>query len=130
MAANGDSRGLMDIVNNLIGDFRALLRQEIELVRAEVSQKVSRMGASAAVIAVGAAFAFAGMLALLACAIIALALIIPWWASTLAIGGFLVLLGGILAAVGLQRLRNTEIAPKRFTRSVRRDARAIEQGAR
>src|SRR4051794_30674266 len=54
----------------LIGDFRdevkTLIREEIELARTEMSEKLSRFGRNAASLAAGAIAAFAGLIILLA----------------------------------------------------------------
>jgi|KBSMisStaDraftv2_1062788.scaffolds.fasta_scaffold210586_2 hypothetical protein len=53
------------LIRNLTEDTKRLLRQEIELVKSELSEKVSYFGRNAAALAVGGFIAYAGFIVLL-----------------------------------------------------------------
>jgi hypothetical protein len=77
-----------------------------------------------------AMFALYGVAALLAGAILAIALVLPGWAAALIIGGGLMLLAGLLVAVGRRNLRNAlPAAPRETIDSVRADVSAVSSAA-
>ncbi|HWQ93231.1 MAG TPA: phage holin family protein [Clostridia bacterium] len=56
---------MLGLVRALTGNTKTFIRQEIQLAKTEVTEKVSRMGKNAATLAIGGAIAYAGLLALL-----------------------------------------------------------------
>lgn len=56
---------LTDLFRNLLGEIRTLLRQEVQLAKTEMSEKASRLGRNAMLLAIGGSAAYAGALVLL-----------------------------------------------------------------
>jgi uncharacterized membrane protein YqjE len=87
-------RPLKDLLSGLGKDMGLLVRQELELAKAELTEKASRTAKGAASIGIGAFLAYAGMLAVVA----ALVMIVielgvtPWLAATI--------IGVVLLAAG------------------------------
>ena len=72
----------------------------------------------------------AGLNALVAAAILGLATVWAPWLAALVVGGGALLLGAILAMVGLRNLRAGELLPDRTLRTVQDDVRAMKGDAR
>ena len=85
-----------------------VLRAELETLAGDLSSSGRRLGSALSLLAIAAVVAvvFVGVLVL--AAILALALVLPLWASALVIAGVLALTMAILGAVGLRRLRTVE----------------------
>ena len=120
-------------IGELLGDFASetttLLSQEIELARAEVGIQVKRAGMGAGMFGVAAVFALAGVGALTACAIIALALTLDAWLAALIVGGALLVVAGIFALVGRSRVEAiAPPVPERALGGVKRDIAAVQEG--
>lgn len=118
------------LLADLLRESTTLLRNEIQLAKAELGQKVSTAGAGAVALAVGGVLAFAGLLVLLAAAVIALAIVVPWWAAALIVGGLVSLVGLILLMRARSNLREAASAPKATVTSLRRDKDVIQEQMR
>ncbi len=99
-----------------------LVRQEVALAKTEMSDKAARAGRNAGVLAVGGAIAYAGLLALVAAAIIGLAHALAWWLSALIIGVLVVVIGVGLMWTGFAALRHADLVPHRTVPPLKEDA--------
>lgn len=118
---------LGDLFSRLSTDASTLVRQEVQLVRVEMMQKAREAGTYIALIAVGGVLANAALLALVATVILALAEIMDAWLAALIVGLALALLGGILIAVGMDRLRNIEPKPETTVATLRENKEWLAQ---
>ena len=123
-AKPGAGQLLSDALNNV----SSLIRNEIDLARAEVSENVNR-----AAVAVGLLVG-AVVVALVALNVLAAALVVALtemglaagWAS-LIVGGVLGLIAFIMVAKGTHDLKLTSLAPTRAKKNIERDAAAIKE---
>ena len=119
MSLYQEERPLSDLFRDLMNETKILFQQEIQLLKLEMSQKVTQAGKDVAFIAVGGALAYAGLLVLVAAATLGLALIIPGWASGLIVGLVVVGIGYGLIQKGICDLRNINPAPQKTIDSVK-----------
>jgi hypothetical protein len=117
---------LGELFGDLSRQITTLVRQELRLASTEVSRKASGLGRDVGVVAVGGLLAYAGLLAVIAAAIILLAQAIPWWASALAVGVIVSLGGYLLIRQGLAALRRADLAPRAAIRSIQQDLAAAK----
>ena len=103
---------LSDLFRDLMHETKILIQQEIQLLKLEMSQKAAQAGKDVAFIAVGGALAYAGLLVLLVAATLALALVIPGWASALIVGLAVAGIGYALIQKGISDLKNINPAPQ------------------
>lgn len=90
-----------------------LFESEGQLIRTEMTEKVSEVKSASAVLITGGLLLFVGVLTLAATAVIALNLITPLWlASTIVTIAFLSI-GGILFVSGKNKLEVDKIKPNR-----------------
>ena len=108
MATNGADKSLGDVVTDVTEKASLLVREEIELAKAEISEKVTKLGKGAA------ALAAAGVLAVFALIYLFHALawffvdLFNWsgvWGGYLLTVGVIVLIGVIAGALGVRWLR-------------------------
>src|SRR5689334_5986518 len=92
----------------------ALVRQEIELARAEVTGKATSAARDVAIMGTGIGLLYAGLLALIGAAVLFLADqgISPWLAA-LIVAIVVAVVGGLLVMSSRQALANRDMAPKR-----------------
>ena len=108
MATNGrrialQRRGVRQLVGDLSGQSSTLVRQEIELAKAEMLEKGKAAGGAAAMFggaAVAGALTFGSLTAFL---IIVLALVLPGWASALLVTLLWAAVASVLAFFGRSR---------------------------
>ena len=114
-------RPVAELLSDLAGETSTLVRQEIALFKAELSEKLTRMGVGAAALAAGGVIAFSGWLALLAAAILGLSHVLAPWLSALIIGVLVLMVGVGLALFGKSRLNADALVPHRTLNSLRED---------
>jgi len=122
-----EERSLGQILRELRDESGQLLHQEVELAKAEISEKASRVGANLGSVAVGGAVAFAGALALLAAVITGLTsllskLISPGvavWVAPLLVGIVLAVVGYGMITKAVEALKRERIAPTKTTQSLK-----------
>lgn len=124
---------------NLIGLFRGLVREALDLARShlrfavlEIKHKAGRAAMYVAFLAIGVVILCLCLLGVVASAIIVLAIFVPLWVAALVITLVLLLGGGILTLVGLSKLRNMDWLPSKsveaFRESIQRLRATRERG--
>ena len=99
-------RPFTELLSGLGKDMGLLVRQEIELAKAELSEQASRTAKGAATIGIGAFLAYAGMLAVVAALVLAvIALGIIAWLAAAIIGVVLLVAGYATVQGGRRRMR-------------------------
>ncbi len=72
-----EERSLGDLFSELTQDLSTLVRQEVMLAKTELRQKASEAGKDVGLLAAGGAIAYAGFLVILAGVVLALGLVLP-----------------------------------------------------
>jgi hypothetical protein len=114
-------RPVAALLSDFAGETSTLVRQEIALFKAELSEKLTRMGVGAGALAAGGVIAFSGWLALVAAAILGLSHVLAPWLSALIIGVVVIAFGAALALFGKSRLKADALVPHRTLNSLRED---------
>ena len=121
-------RGIGELFGQLSQDMTMLVRQEVQLARAEMSEKLSRLTTNLVSVIAGGFVAYVGGLALVAALILGLndlANISPW-VSALIVGAVLAIAGYAMLRRGLDELKRVDIAPRRTVENIRDDVQAIK----
>jgi hypothetical protein len=121
MQQSRDDRSLGELFSELSRQTSTLIRQEVALAKAEMKQKGSAAGKDIGMMAAGGALAYAGLLALIATIIIALANVMAWWLSALIVGIVVVAIGGLLIQRGMSSLKQSGVAPEQTIETLKED---------
>ena len=136
MSGVNESRPLPELIGGLANDISTLFRKEVELAKAETSEKVGQVIGGVELLLGGAVLALAALGVLLAAAVTALA---AWFVSmgmgeTGANSLAAVIVGVIVAAVawllvsrGLAVLKGTNLKLERTATSLNRDAAVVKE---
>jgi predicted phage tail protein len=108
-----DEKTFTGLITELTRETTTLFRQEVQLAKAELSQKVTQAGSGATELAVGALIAFIGVQALVAAAIIGLATAMQWWLAALIVGIVIAGIGAIVVMRGIANLKARNLTPQR-----------------
>ncbi|HZR97759.1 MAG TPA: phage holin family protein [Chloroflexota bacterium] len=130
MQQTNDARSLGELFADLSRETTTLVRQEINLAKTEMTQKVSRVGKDIGFLAVGGAIIYAGFLAIVAAVILVLAHWIPGWLSALLVGGVIAGVGYGLVQRGLSALQHTELAPRETMQTVKENVEWAKEQTR
>lgn len=123
MDARPDERSLGQLFGDLSRQLSTLIRQEITLARTEMTSRIGSAGRGAAMVGVGGALAYAGLLVFLAA--VALLLIeagITPWLAVLIVAIVTLAIGGALAAYGRSEIARTDLTPRRTIETIQDDA--------
>jgi len=116
-----DERSLGELFSTLAQDTSTLVRQEMTLAKTEMSQKASRAGKDVGFLAAGGAVAYAGLLAILAGAIVLLGQVIPMWLSAILVGLVVAGVGYFLVRKGLDALKREDLTPRQTIETLKED---------
>lgn len=118
---NTADRPLSALLSELATETTTLVRKEVELARAEVTEKVNQATAGAVSLAAGGLVTFAGVLFLLLALTYGLANWMPMWLSALIVGAVVAVIGGIMILVGRKKLTKRNLQPNRTLETLRED---------
>lgn len=123
---------LSGLLSDLTRELSTLVRQEGQLIKAEMSEKVSEATAGLSELAIGGAVLFGGFLILLLALVAGLnelmgpvAVDYPWL-SPLIIGTMALITGLVLLLRGRHNLKAGTLAPRRSGESIRRDTEVLK----
>ncbi len=120
-----------ELVVRLTDDIRTLVRDEIRLAQLELKNKAKRAGIGSGLFGAAGVIALLGSATLIAFAVLALGLVLPYWASALIVGVVLLLAAGALALVGKQQIgKAVPPTPDDAIEGVKKDVDAVTGGDR
>lgn len=115
-------KSLPQLLGDLTREISLLVHEEVQLAKVELSEKMKRVGAGAAMFAVAAVSGLAALGAFVACMIIALAIVWPLWLAALVIGGIFCAGAAAMAVIALlQAQKGTPPVPRKAMESTKED---------
>ena len=123
MPALREDRSIGELFGQLSQDMTLLFRQELQLARAELSEKISQVTSNLVAVVAGGFVAYVGALALVAALILGLqdlAEISPW-VSALIVGAMFAVAGYVMLNRGLKELKRVDLAPRRTVETLKDD---------
>jgi uncharacterized membrane protein YqjE len=123
-------RPIGDLMKQLSEQTSELVRKELELARAEMTQKGKAAGLGAGMFGGAGLFALLGLGALTACFVLALAEAIDGWLAALIVTVIYAAIAGALALTGKSKVQEaTPPVPEQAKESVRHDVEQTKQRA-
>ena len=121
---------LTGIISNVLHAINSLVRNEVDLARAEVSESVERAGIALGMIAAAMVIGFVALNVLTGAVVSAVveAGLAPGWAALL-VGTVYAIVAFVLINSARSRLRSASLAPRRTVANVKRDAAAVMEAA-
>jgi membrane protein len=106
-----------------------LVRQEMRLAAVELRQKGSRLGVGGGLFGAAGVLGFDAGGALVACAVLALALVVDAWLAALIVAAAVGLVAGVLALMGKKQVQQAmPPMPEGAVARVKDDADAVKEG--
>jgi hypothetical protein len=116
-----------ELLSELANNSAALVRDEIDLAKQEMREKVSVLRSGAVTIAVGGLLAFVALLTLVAAAVAGLAHVMDTALAALLVGVVLAAVGGSIAFIGIGRLKRTSLKPQQTIETLEEDKEWLKQ---
>ncbi len=118
-----------ELVAQMSADVSRLVRDELELARAEVTGKAKHVGIGAGMFGAAGLLALYGAGALVAAGVLALSLALDAWLAALLVGTALLLVAGAVALAGRKQVsEGTPPVPTRAVENVKQDLEAVRPG--
>ena len=129
MTALRQERSLGELFGQLTQDLSLLVRQESQLAKTEIQEKISRASRDLVALAAGGIVALIGGFALAAAIILLLVdpVGLEPWVAALLVGVLLAGGGYVMLQKGLRDLKTVDPAPRRTVESVKEDIQAIKE---
>lgn len=122
-----EERSLGDLFSELAGETGTLIRQEVSLAQAELTDKAVKTGKNLGVLVVGGAIGYAALLAVLAAVIIGLASFIPAWLAALLVGAVVGVVAYMMISAALVSLKKTDLTPTETAVTLKEDAQWLKK---
>jgi Putative Actinobacterial Holin-X, holin superfamily III len=117
------------LISDLTDQVTRLVRDEVRLAQAEVTQKARRLGIGAGLFGGAGLVAVLGLSALVTAAVLALAEVLPGWLAGLLVAVVLFLVAGVLALLGRKDVQKASPPlPTETIASVQADITTVKQG--
>jgi hypothetical protein len=116
-----------ELLGELANNSAALVRDEIDLAKQEMREKVSVLRSGAVTIAIGGLLGFVALLTLTAAAVAGLAHVMDTALAALLVGVVLAAVGGSIAFIGIGRLKRTSLKPQQTMETLEEDKEWLKQ---
>jgi xanthine/uracil permease len=122
MAQVRDERSLGDLFSDLSRETTTLVRQEVQLAKAELTQSATEAARGIGMLVAGGLVAYAGLIFLLLAIVFGL-IEAGWdaWLSALVVGVVVVAIGAILVLRARESLKPANLAPRRTVETLKED---------
>ena len=121
-------KSLGELFGDLSKEVSALVRQEVQLAKTEITGKITGIAKGAVFLIIAAVMGLAAFAVLLAAAIYALSLFLPSWAAALVVAVVLLLIAGVAALIGIGNLKKAAPPiPVKTIQTLKDDAQWIKE---
>jgi hypothetical protein len=120
-------KSIAQLLGELPGLLTALVKDEIEGLKREITSRLAKLGVGAALFVVAALLAFFALATLIAAAVLGLATVFSPWLSALIVAGALLVIVAILVLVGVSSIKKgIPPVPEESVDSLKKDVNAIK----
>jgi hypothetical protein len=128
MAQVRDERSLGDLFSDLSRETTTLVRQEVQLAKAELTQSATAAARGVGMLLAGGAVAYAGLLFVLLAIVFGL-IEAGWdpWLSALVVGLAVVAIGAVLVLRARESLKPANLAPRRTVETLKEDQEWVKE---
>lgn len=124
-----ENEGLAASIKRLSEDLGVLVRDELQLARAELTEKAKAAGVGAGMLSGSAITALLTLGSLTAFAILAIAIVVPAWLSALIVTSIWGIVTGVLALTGKKKLQDaTPLVPQQTIQNIKEDVKWAQSG--
>lgn len=122
----GMTRPVGDLLKELLHESGALVRGEVQLLRTEISEKVSEAQRGIVSMLGGAVVLAAGAMVLLSALVFGLAEVMPLWLSALIVGAVVAAIGAVMVMGGKKKLQVENLKPHRVIEEAKADKQFVK----
>jgi hypothetical protein len=128
MAQLRDERSLGDLFSDLARETSTLVRQEVQLAKAELTHSATEAGRGVAMLAAGGLVAYAGLIFVLLAVVYGLIESgMDPWLSALIVGLVVIAIGAIMLLRGRESLKPDNLAPRKTVETLKEDRAWVQE---
>lgn len=116
-----------ELLSQLANHSAALVRDEMALAKQELRESIRSLRLGVMTLAIGALIGLIAVATLTAAAVIGLAHFMDAGYAALIVGGALALVGGIVAFIGINRLKRTTLTPEQTMETLEEDRQWLKE---
>lgn len=131
-----EERSLGELFTDLANDTSTLVKQEVSLATAEITNKATKVGKNVGFLVAGGAVGYTALLVILAAVVIALTQLISrlsgWeiitsaWIAATIVGLVVGAVAYFLITSALEKLKNTDLTPQQTVETLKEDAQWLK----
>ncbi len=125
-----EDRTFTDLFQGIVQKVQEIIRSEVRLARAEVTQEAKKTASASLVFGAGAVLAFYSVGVLLLAGIYGLSAVVPPWAAALVIWAVVSGIAAILLISGRARFRQVHAKPEATIQSVKENVQWLKNQTR
>jgi Zn-dependent alcohol dehydrogenase len=123
-----EERSFAELLGQLSEDVSMLMRQEVQLAKAEMSHKLTRLTGDAITLGAGALVALVGGLTLVSAVVLGLVAVgVPAWLSALIVGAVLGGVGYSMLGRGARDMKRVDPTPHRTVDTLKDDLQWVRE---
>ena len=122
-----DERSVGELFSELANETTTLIKQEVTLAQAELTQKVTKIGKNIGFLVVGGAIAFLALQVIVVAVIVGLTYLMPLWLAALIVGIVIGIIAAVLIFAGLNNLKETNLKPEKTVETLKEDAKWLKE---
>ena len=112
-------RSFADVLHDIVGNIQEIVRSEVRLAKAEISEEARHAKPAGLSIAAGAVFGLCAIVFGLLAAVYGLSTVMPSWAAALAVSVASGLVAAVTIRTGLTQLMRIDPTPDKTIRSLK-----------
>ena len=120
-------KSLGTLMRDLLQQLSTLVRDEIQLARAEMTEKTNQVAAGAGMVGAALAFGIGAIVILLLALVLVLDAVMQAWLAALLVGIAAAVVAMLLMNAGRSKMKARNLAPNRTIDSVRRDGQLARE---
>ncbi|HZQ52325.1 MAG TPA: phage holin family protein [Bryobacteraceae bacterium] len=123
------NRPMGAILHDVAEDVAAMVRSEIKLAKTELSSQVKQISEALPMLISGAVFGFCALGLLLTTGVLAIGLVLPFWAAAAILFGVTAIIAAVLLSVGKSMLGKLH-GPERTVQTLKENAEWVKSQAK
>jgi hypothetical protein len=124
-----DDRSITQILRDILQDVGRIVRDEVQLAKAEFGEKAVRLRSAGAALATAAITGLLATLCIVTACIAALALVMPVWLAAVIMAVLLGAIAGIAFSKGTRQWKHTDLRPHRTISTLKDDVEWAKEHA-
>ena len=123
-------RPLSDVLQDILGSLQEMIRAEVRLAKAELTDDAKHVAISSLWVAGGVVCGLAALSFGLWSAAYGLGHVLPMWGATLSVALVLAIVATVSAVTGLRKLRGVRLGPERTLETVKENVEWLKRSSK